>query len=43
MIQLGLISLNLELAKKHPNYLELIVVHEMTHLSERRVLSRSAT
>jgi predicted metal-dependent hydrolase len=29
------IWLNLELATKHPNCLEYIVVHEMTHLSER--------
>jgi len=29
------ISLNLELAKKHPGCLEYIVVHEMTHLHER--------
>jgi predicted metal-dependent hydrolase len=29
------ISINLELAKKHPNCLEYIVVHEMTHLHER--------
>ena len=31
----GRISLNLELAKKHPGCLEYIVVHEMTHLRER--------
>ena len=29
------ISVNLELAKKHPSCLEYIVVHEMTHLHER--------
>ncbi len=29
------ISLNLELAKKHPGCLEYILVHEMVHLSER--------
>lgn len=31
----GRISLNLELAKKHPGCLEYIVVHEMIHLRER--------
>lgn len=31
----GRISLNLELAKKHPGCLEYLVVHEMTHLHER--------
>jgi predicted metal-dependent hydrolase len=31
----GHIWLNLELAKKHPDSLEYIVVHEMTHLLER--------
>lgn len=29
------ISLNLELAKKHPGCLEYILVHEITHLHER--------
>ena len=29
------LSINLELAKKHPSCLEYIVVHEMTHLHER--------
>lgn len=29
------LSVNLELAKKHPRCLEYIVVHEMTHLHER--------
>lgn len=29
------LSINLELAKKHPGCLEYIVVHEMTHLHER--------
>lgn len=32
----GHISFNLELAKKHPRCLEYVVVHEMTHLLERR-------
>ncbi|MCE5254331.1 MAG: M48 family metallopeptidase [Actinomycetia bacterium] len=32
----GRISLNLELAKKHPGCLEYILVHEMTHLHERK-------
>jgi predicted metal-dependent hydrolase len=32
----GRISLNLELAKKHPSCLEYILVHEMTHLHERK-------
>lgn len=32
----GRISLNLELAKKHPGCLEYLLVHEMTHLHERR-------
>jgi len=31
----GRISLNLELAKKHPSCLEYILVHEMAHLRER--------
>ncbi|MEE1794375.1 SprT family zinc-dependent metalloprotease [Streptomyces sp. BE308] len=31
----GHIWFNLELAKKHPDFLEYIVVHEMTHLLER--------
>ncbi|MFJ3214707.1 M48 family metallopeptidase [Kitasatospora sp. NPDC086801] len=31
----GHISLNLELAKKHPDCLEYVIVHEMTHLHER--------
>jgi predicted metal-dependent hydrolase len=31
----GRISLNLELAKKHPGCLEYILVHEMVHLRER--------
>ena len=31
----GHIWFNLELAKKHPDCLEYIVVHEMTHLLER--------
>jgi predicted metal-dependent hydrolase len=31
----GHVSFNLELAKKHPDSLEYIVVHEMTHLLER--------
>jgi len=29
------LSINLELAKKHPSCLEYVVVHEMTHLHER--------
>jgi len=32
----GRISVNLELAKKHPGCLEYIIVHEMTHLRERK-------
>ncbi len=32
----GRISLNLELAKRHPGCLEYILVHEMTHLRERK-------
>jgi len=32
----GRISLNLELAKKHPGCLEYILVHEMAHLHERK-------
>jgi predicted metal-dependent hydrolase len=32
----GHIWFNLELAKKHPESLEYIAVHEMTHLLERR-------
>jgi predicted metal-dependent hydrolase len=32
----GRILLNLELAKKHPDCLEYLVVHELTHLLERR-------
>jgi hypothetical protein len=32
----GSLWFNLELAKKHPDCLEYIVVHEMTHLIERR-------
>lgn len=32
----GRISLNLELAKRHPGCLEYILVHEMTHLHERK-------
>lgn len=35
-INAGRICLNLELAKKPPNCLEYIVVHEMVHLLERR-------
>lgn len=31
----GRLWFNLELAKKHPDCLEYIVVHEMTHLLER--------
>ena len=31
----GHIWFNVELAKKHPDYLEYIVVHEMTHHLER--------
>jgi predicted metal-dependent hydrolase len=34
--QTGHIWFNLELAKKHPRYLEYVVVHEMTHLLERK-------
>jgi predicted metal-dependent hydrolase len=33
--QTGRISINLELAKKHPHSLEYVVVHEMAHLLER--------
>ena len=32
----GRISLNLELAKKHPGCLDYIIVHEMIHLRERK-------
>jgi predicted metal-dependent hydrolase len=31
----GRIWINLELAKKHPNCLEYVVVHEMAHFLER--------
>jgi predicted metal-dependent hydrolase len=31
----GHIWFNLELAKKHPDCLEYVIVHEMTHLLER--------
>lgn len=31
----GRLSINLELAKKHPSCLEYVIVHEMTHLHER--------
>ena len=31
----GSVWFNLELAKKHPDCLEYVVVHEMTHLIER--------
>src|SRR5659263_48836 len=36
----GRIWLNLELAKKHPDSLEYVVVHEMTHLHERNHTER---
>ena len=39
----GHLWLNLELAKKHPDCLEYVVVHEMTHLLERNHSERFTT
>lgn len=39
----GRLWLNLELAKKHPDSLEYVVVHEMTHLLERNHTERFTT
>ena len=39
----GRLWLNLELAKKHPDSLEYVIVHEMTHLLERNHTERFTT